>query len=113
MVGPGLRCADSLSQRGQCRYLQSDSSREQSVASRSSLFQLNHGPASGPAPQGPTEDEDEDEETGGPSSGAEERKRQGEGDREPVSFKDVSSTLGLLPDQGSRWSPEQDGGSRL
>lgn len=96
MVGPGLRCADSLSQRGQCRYLQSDSSREQSVASRSSLFQLNHGPASGPAPQGPTEDEDE--ETGGPSSGAEERKRQGEGDREPVSFKDVSSTLGLLPD---------------
>lgn len=93
-MGPRLRCADSLSQRGQCRYLQSDSSREQSVASRSSLFQLNHGPASGPAPQGPTEDE----ETGGLSSGAEERKRQGEGDREPISFKDVSSTLGLLPD---------------
>lgn len=103
MAGPGLHCGDSLSQlvkwhlsSGQCSHLRSDDSKKQkSVASLISLlFQVNCGPISGLACLGPTKDED----TGGPSLGVEEWKRQWEEDREPISFKDVSSTLGLLPD---------------
>lgn len=87
--------------------LQSDSSREQSVASRSSLFQLNHGPPSGPAPQGRR---GRGRGNGGPPSEREERKRQGEGDREPGLFQGCLFNLGTASGLGSRWSPSRMAG---
>ena len=53
--------------------------------------------------------------TGRMFSGVEEWKKRWEGDTEPLSFEDVSTSLGrLLPDWDSRWSPGQmDGGGGL